>query len=132
MLTQTRRSRKSTSTAHAGQKDFRADILAGRVVPGMSFNQKVWAVCARIPVGCVVTYADIARTLGSNGYRAVGNALNKNPYAPAVPCHRVVGSRGSLTGFAGGLVKKRALLEAEGVRVGKAGVVVGEVVRFEL
>ena len=90
-------------------------IKSGKLTPGMSFNEKVWAVTARIPRGKVMTYAQVARRLNSKGYRAVGNALNKNPYAPAVPCHRVVGSDGSLTGFAGGLAKKRQLLEKEGV-----------------
>jgi methylated-DNA-[protein]-cysteine S-methyltransferase len=94
---------------------FEAPIKAGRIMPGMNFNQKVWALPARIPAGKVTTYARIARALGSKGYRAVGNALNKNPYAPAVPCHRVVGSNGSLTGFAGGLEKKQRLLVEEGV-----------------
>ena len=87
----------------------------------MSFNQKVWALTARIPAGKVVRYADIARALGTNGYRAVGNALNRNPYAPAVPCHRVVGSDGSLTGFAGGLEKKRELLRREGLTLRENG-----------
>jgi methylated-DNA-[protein]-cysteine S-methyltransferase len=91
------------------------DIKAGRILKGMTFNEKVWAVTARIPRGKVMTYRDVAKQLGSNGYRAVGNALNKNPYAPAVPCHRVVGSDGALTGFAGGLEKKRKLLENEGI-----------------
>jgi len=95
---------------------FETPIKAGKVLPGMNFNQKVWALTARIPPGKVTTYARIAQALGSKGYRAVGNALNKNPYAPAVPCHRVVGSNGSLTGFAGGLEKKQRLLIAEGVR----------------
>ena len=99
--------------------DYEQDIKAGRIVPGMSFNQKVWALTARIPAGQVVTYRQIAEALGTKGYRAVGNALNRNPYAPAVPCHRVVGSNGSLTGFAGGLPKKRALLTTEGVRFRK-------------
>ena len=81
----------------------------------MTFSEKVWAVTARIPRGKVTTYGQIARKLGTNAARAVGNALNKNPYAPKVPCHRVVGSDGSLTGFAGGLPKKRAMLKAEGV-----------------
>jgi O-6-methylguanine DNA methyltransferase len=90
-------------------------IKSGRIVDGMTFNEKVWAVTARIPKGKVVTYADVARALGSNGYRAVGNALNRNPYAPAVPCHRVVGSNGALTGYAGGLPKKKKLLAEEGV-----------------
>src|ERR687890_1857723 len=97
--------------------NYEFDIRAGRIVPGMTFNQKVWALTARIPAGKVTTYARIAQALGSKGYRAVGNALNKNPYAPAVPCHRVVGSNGSLTGFAGGLTKKQRLLREEGVAV---------------
>ena len=96
---------------------FEREIRAGKIVPGMSFNEKVWAVTARIPQGEVRTYAWVARELGTKGYRAVGNALNRNPYAPAVPCHRVVGSNGSLTGFAGGLEKKQKMLAAEGVVV---------------
>src|SRR5436305_3412015 len=90
-------------------------IKSGQIIPGMSFNQKVWAMTARIPRGKVMTYAQIAHQLKTRGYRAVGNALNKNPYAPTVPCHRVVGSDGSLTGFAGGLEKKRSLLKSEGI-----------------
>jgi methylated-DNA-[protein]-cysteine S-methyltransferase len=82
-----------------------------------NFNQKVWAVTSKIPAGKVATYADVARKLGSKGYRAVGNALNRNPFAPVVPCHRVVGSNGHLTGFAGGLSAKKRLLESEGVPV---------------
>ena len=91
------------------------EIKAGRMSDAMSFNQKVWALTARIPKGKVTTYGKIARALGGNGYRAVGNALNRNPYAPAVPCHRVVGSDGKLTGFASGLSKKRQMLLAEGI-----------------
>ena len=98
-------------------QSFERAIKAGRILPGMTFNQKVWAVTARIPAGKVMTYARIAEALGTKGYRAVGNALNRNPYAPVVPCHRVVGSNGSLTGFAGGLEKKRQLLAKEGVTV---------------
>jgi methylated-DNA-[protein]-cysteine S-methyltransferase len=97
--------------------DHAQDIRAGRLRPGMSFNERVWTLTARIPAGKVVTYRDIADAMGSKGFRAVGNALNKNPYAPAVPCHRVVGSDGRLTGFAGGLPKKERLLANEGVRV---------------
>jgi len=96
---------------------FDADIKAGRIVKGMNFNQKVWAMTARIPRGKVATYGDIARALGTQAYRAVGNALNKNPYAPAVPCHRVVGSTGALTGFAGGIAKKQRLLRGEGLSI---------------
>lgn len=90
-------------------------VKTGRLVAGMSFNQKVWALTARIPRGRVATYGAIARQLRTRAFRAVGNALNRNPYAPTVPCHRVVGSDGSLTGFAGGLPKKRRMLTAEGV-----------------
>ena len=95
--------------------DYEAEIVAGRLVDGMTFNQQVWAVCARVPKGKVTTYAAIARKLGTQAYRAVGNAMNKNPYAPRVPGHRVVGSDGSLTGFASGVEKKKRLLKAEGV-----------------
>jgi len=94
-----------------------AKIKAGRVDSSMSFNEKVWALTARIPKGRVATYAQIARKLKTQGYRAVGNALNRNPYAPGVPCHRVVGSDGSLTGFASGVKKKEQLLRAEGVQI---------------
>jgi len=90
-------------------------IHAGQVDPDMNFNEKVWALTARIPAGRVTTYAIIARTLSSNGYRAVGNALNRNPYAPAIPCHRVVGSDGRLTGYAGGVPQKEQMLRDEGV-----------------
>ncbi|HEY8665331.1 MAG TPA: MGMT family protein [Tepidisphaeraceae bacterium] len=95
---------------------YEKQIKCGKVLGGMSFNQKVWALTARVPAGRVTTYAEIARKLGTKAYRAVGNALNKNPYAPAVPCHRVVGSNGSLTGFAGGIDSKRQMLQKEGVR----------------
>lgn len=83
----------------------------------MNFNEKVWAITMRIPRGKVTTYAAIARKLGGNAYRAVGNAMNRNPYAPQVPCHRVVGSNGSLTGYAFGIEQKATLLTEEGVEV---------------
>lgn len=102
-------------TATATPTPIEAAIHAGRLTPAMSFNQKVWALTSRVPAGKVTTYAEIARKLGTRGYRAVGNALNRNPYAPAVPCHRVVGSNGSLTGFAHGVARKRAMLRGEGV-----------------
>jgi methylated-DNA-[protein]-cysteine S-methyltransferase len=95
--------------------EYERDIKAGRILPGMTFHQRVWALTSRIPQGKVVTYADLARALGTTAYRAVGNAMNKNPYAPVVPCHRVVASDGLLHGYAGGLKKKKSLLLAEGV-----------------
>jgi len=92
-------------------------IKQGRIDRGMGFYQRVWALCSRVPAGRVVTYADIAQQLGGRAYRSVGCALHHNPYAPWVPCHRVVGSDGCLTGFASGLDKKRKMLQAEGVKV---------------
>jgi methylated-DNA-[protein]-cysteine S-methyltransferase len=112
------------------ETDLESEIRAGRLNDGMSFNQKVWTITARIPKGCVTTYAEIARALGSNGYRAVGNALNKNPYAPQVPCHRVVGSNGALTGFAAGLVKKTEMLTEEGIAVKNGRAMVASFYRF--
>jgi O-6-methylguanine DNA methyltransferase len=114
-----------------GEREFESRIRAGRLAPGMSFNQKVWALTSRIPAGSVTTYGEIARALGSpRAGRAVGNALNRNPYAPGVPCHRVVGSNGSLTGYAGGLEKKRKMLAAEGIALGGKKVDVSQAFRF--
>jgi methylated-DNA-[protein]-cysteine S-methyltransferase len=96
-------------------KSMASKIRRGQIVAGMSFQQKVWAITARIPRGRVMTYADVAHSLNTTGYRAVGGALHRNPYAPQVPCHRVVGSDGRLTGFAGGLPAKRRMLEEEGI-----------------
>ena len=93
----------------------RAAILAGRLLPSMGFVERVWAMTVRIPRGRVTTYAELARSLDSKAYRAVGLAMNRNPYAPRVPCHRVVGSDGRLVGYAGGLGKKHAMLQEEGV-----------------
>ncbi|WP_432798180.1 MGMT family protein [Poriferisphaera sp. WC338] len=98
---------------------YEKSILAGRIREGMNFNQKIWALTARIPEGKVATYGDLATKLGTRAYRAVGNAMNRNPYAPEVPCHRVVGSDGSLTGFAHGLARKEKMLKAEGVKIVK-------------
>ncbi|MFI5380556.1 MAG: MGMT family protein [Tepidisphaerales bacterium] len=99
-------------------------IEDGRLHPAMTFSQKVWTLTARIPRGRVTSYAELARALGGHGYRAVGQALNRNPYAPRVPCHRVVGSDGRLTGYAGGVAKKQQLLIREGIRI-EDGKVVG-------
>lgn len=81
------------------------------------FYQAVWKACARIPKGQVRTYGWIARQIGRpQAARAVGQALGKNPFSPAVPCHRVVGADGKLTGFSapGGIAAKRRLLRREG------------------
>jgi len=81
------------------------------------FQQQVYDQCSRIPKGRVSTYKEIAHVLGKKGfaYRAVGMALNRNPYAPQVPCHRVVSSNGSLGGFAFGDQKKIEILRTEGI-----------------
>jgi methylated-DNA-[protein]-cysteine S-methyltransferase len=72
----------------------------------------------KIPRGKVITYREIAIALGNpNASRAVGNACNKNPFAPKVPCHRVVKSNGFLGGYAEGLKNKIFLLEKEGVKI---------------
>ena len=81
------------------------------------FNEKVWKLCRRIPKGKVSTYKEIAKRLNTKAYRAVGNALNKNPYAPKVPCHRVVNTNGNLGGFTTGTKKKISLLKKEGIQV---------------
>ncbi len=82
------------------------------------FYQAVWKACAEIPKGQIRTYGWIAKRIGKpNSARAVGMALGKNPFAPTVPCHRVVGADGRLTGYsgAGGIAQKRRMLKAEGV-----------------
>ena len=87
------------------------------------FDLKVYEALKIIPRGKVVTYADIARYLKNpHAARAVGNALNKNPNAPMVPCHRVVRSDGSIGGYAFGPKKKSAILKKEGVVVIKGKV----------
>jgi methylated-DNA-[protein]-cysteine S-methyltransferase len=85
----------------------------------MNFNEQVWRICKKVPRGKVTTYKAIAEALGTKAYRAVGNALNKNPYAPIVPCHRVVNSSGEIGGFGSGIRKKKELLEKEGIKVEK-------------
>ncbi len=83
-----------------------------------AFYQAVWKACAAIPRGQVRTYGWIARRVGKPGAaRAVGQALSKNPFAPRIPCHRVVGADGRLTGYtgAGGVRTKRRMLIKEGV-----------------
>ena len=78
----------------------------------------VWKACSEIPKGKVASYADIARAIGKpKAARAVGNALNVNPYSPRVPCHRVIKSDGSIGGFAHGTKKKITMLRKEGVEI---------------
>ena len=82
---------------------------------GTDFEKQVWAELRKIPCGSTKSYGDIARKLGDIGLsRAVGTANGKNPIAVVVPCHRVIGSDGSLTGYASGLKRKEWLLRHEG------------------
>ena len=92
----------------------------------MTFNQKVWNTCKKIPSGKISTYKEIANQLNSKAYRAVGTALNKNPYGynnklidkfELVPCHRVINSNGHIGGFAHGSNKKTVLLKKEGIKI---------------
>ncbi|MBI3036871.1 MGMT family protein [Candidatus Woesearchaeota archaeon] len=91
----------------------------------MSFSERIWQLCRKVPKGKVTTYKLLAEAAGTKAYRAVGNAMNKNPNGllscgygrKMVPCHRVVGSNGHLHGFAHGLKKKAELLRKEGIRI---------------
>ena len=93
-------------------------------MPAPSFSQKIYSLLKKVPEGRVTTYKILAEALGTRAYRAVGNAMNKNPYGilnfkgkNMVPCHRVVASNGHLHGFAHGLKKKAELLEKEGIKI---------------
>jgi methylated-DNA-[protein]-cysteine S-methyltransferase len=99
-----------------------ADYFAGRRahfelpldLHGTAFQQSVWRALCNIKLGATQSYADVARRVGApQAVRAVGAAVGRNPVSVIVPCHRVVGTNGSLTGYAGGLDRKRALLALE-------------------
>jgi methylated-DNA-[protein]-cysteine S-methyltransferase len=81
---------------------------------GTDFQRRVWTITGNIPRGQTRTYGEVARQAGSCAARAVGQAMARNPWPVIVPCHRVVGSDGNLTGFGGGLDMKRRLLAMEG------------------
>lgn len=91
---------------------------------GTDFQQRVWESLRRIPFGETASYGDIARRIGNpRAVRAVGLANGRNPISIIVPCHRVIGADGTLTGYGGGLERKRFLLalEKSGARVPQAG-----------
>ena len=99
-------------------------LLSGQDAPaglllapaGTAFQQRVWAVLQTIPRGELRTYAQVADAIGQPGsVRAVGAAIGRNPLPLLIPCHRVVGSNGNLTGFSGGIAAKRWLLQREGI-----------------
>lgn len=88
---------------------------------GREFRQYVWEILCEIPYGSVITYGDIAKRIAQRmkkermSGQAIGSAVGHNPISIIIPCHRVIGSKGSLTGYAGGLPVKVKLLELEGV-----------------
>jgi methylated-DNA-[protein]-cysteine S-methyltransferase len=85
---------------------------------GTDFQCRVWEQLCAIPFGETISYGELARRIGNrNASRAVGLANSRNPISIVVPCHRVIGADNSLTGYAGGLDRKRALLEHEASRV---------------
>ncbi len=97
----------------------------------MKFEAKVWKLMERIPKGRVTSYGLIAKKLNTRAYRAIGNACRKNPYAPRVPCHRVVRSDGTVGGFGGrtsgrNVEKKIQMLRKENVKIRN-----GRVIDFE-
>ncbi|MCL2032417.1 MAG: methylated-DNA--[protein]-cysteine S-methyltransferase [Methanomassiliicoccaceae archaeon] len=102
----------------AGERPEVAELPLAPI--GGEFRQRVWGILRGIPYGEVITYGDIARKTaaimnrGSMSSQAVGGAVGHNPISIIIPCHRVVGSDGSLTGFAGGVRMKAWLLELEG------------------
>jgi len=90
-----------------------------------NFQQSVWDAVRQIPSGSVTTYGEIARYLGTRAVRAVGTAVGQNPYAPEVPCHRVVRSTGEIGRYSGGegIRTKMALLRSEGIEVHEGRIV---------
>jgi len=82
-----------------------------------SFYEKCYEVLRKVPRGKVTTYKEIAHALGTRAYRVVGTAMNKNPYSPAVACHRVVNSNGKVGGFFSGTKTKIKMLKKEGIGV---------------
>lgn len=87
-----------------------------------SFNERAYDLLKTVPRGKVTTYKAMAKALGTRGYRAVGNAMNKNPYdTEEYPCHRVVSASGKITGYAYGCEKKAKRLESEGVEIIRIG-----------
>ena len=98
-----------------------------------TFNEKIWELTEKIPKGKITTYKILAHELDTNAYRAVGQALRCNPYAPRIPCHRVVSSDGSIGGFMGKIEseskeirKKTKMLTKEGIRIKQ-----GKIIDFE-
>jgi len=103
----------------AGEKPAISELPLAPI--GSEFRQDVWRILCEIPYGKVITYGSIAKKMAakmnkkSMSSQAIGGAVGHNPISIIIPCHRVVGTNGSLTGYAGGIGKKVRLLELEGV-----------------
>ena len=103
-------------------QDARTRFTVPLDAAGTNFQQAVWMALLDIESGTLSTYGDVAKKIGKpHAVRAVGAAVGRNPLGIIVPCHRVVGSDGSLTGYAGGLPRKQALLQHEGALGATAG-----------
>ena len=90
--------------------------------PGTPFQKLVWGALVRIPFGQTATYREIARAVGRpDASRAVGGANHRNPIAIIIPCHRVIGADGAMTGYGGGLPRKRLLLDLEARTAASSG-----------
>jgi methylated-DNA-[protein]-cysteine S-methyltransferase len=95
-------------------KGYRKEFFLNLEPSGTEFQKSVWRRLERIPYGATVSYSEIAQDIGKpKAYRAVGSANGRNPIALVIPCHRVIGSNGSLTGYGGGLWRKKWLLKYE-------------------
>ena len=92
------------------------DFVPPLEMHGSAFQRSVWAELMKIPYGQTSSYGEIALRLGVNSAQAIGGAVGHNPISIIVPCHRVLGADGSLTGYAAGVDKKMRLLELEGAR----------------
>jgi methylated-DNA-[protein]-cysteine S-methyltransferase len=115
---------RESEGAFEGVRDQLVEYFAGRrtsfdvplALEGTEFQRTVWRALQDIPYGETMSYGELARRIDKPGaVRAVGLANGRNPVAVIVPCHRVIGADGSLTGYGGGLERKRTLLELEGV-----------------
>jgi len=80
-------------------------------------QKKTYVLLKKVPKGRVTTYKALANALGTRAYRAIGQFMKHNPYAPRIPCHRVVASDGTIGGFNGGITKKIRMLRSEGMRI---------------
>ena len=111
--------REQLAAYFAGElREFSVEVL----LRGTEFQSRVWAALRDIPYGATCSYGELAVAIGApTAVRAVGLANGKNPVSIVVPCHRVVGANGSLTGYGGGTGRKRTLLALEGAAVGERG-----------